>query len=238
MADVILNIRGLEVSYGNIQALRGVDLYVEEGEIIALIGANGAGKSTLMNTVMGLVRRKSGTIEYEGTDIAGTDTREVVKKGIILAPEGRQIFPDLSVMDNLLMGGYLQSDAVNEETVKTVFGLFPILGERKNQMGLTLSGGEQQMLAVGRAMMAKPKVLLLDEPSLGLAPIIVSNLFKLIRQIRDMGVTILLVEQNARIALRTADRAYVLESGRIMAADRAEVLLQSDLIEKSYLGRG
>ena len=238
MADTILDIRGLEVSYGNIQALRGVDLHVEEGEIITLIGANGAGKSTLMNTIMGLVRRKGGTITYNGTDISGMDTREIVKKGIILAPEGRQIFPDLSVLDNLLMGGYLQSDAVNEETIKTVFELFPILGERKNQMGLTLSGGEQQMLAVGRAMMAKPRVLLLDEPSLGLAPIIVSSLFKLIGQIRDMGVTILLVEQNARIALRTADRAYVLESGRIVASDRSEVLLQSDLIEKSYLGRG
>ncbi len=232
-----LDIKGLKVSYGNIQALRGVDLTVEEGEIVTLIGANGAGKSTLMNTVAGLVRTREGAIHHYEEDITGMDTRELVKRGIILAPEGRQIFPDLSVKDNLLMGGYLRSDKENDETMKTVFELFPILEERQNQMGLTLSGGEQQMLAIGRALMAGPKLLLLDEPSLGLAPIIVSNLFKLIKRIRDMGVTILLVEQNARIALKTADRAYVLESGRIVAADRADVLLKSDLIEKSYLGK-
>ena len=232
-----LDIKGLKVSYGNIQALRGVDITVEEGEIVTLIGANGAGKSTLMNTVAGLVRTREGAIHHYEEDITGMDTRELVKRGIILAPEGRQIFPDLSVKDNLLMGGYLRSDKENDETMKTVFELFPILEERQNQMGLTLSGGEQQMLAIGRALMAGPKLLLLDEPSLGLAPIIVSNLFKLIKRIRDMGVTILLVEQNARIALKTADRAYVLESGRIVAADRADVLLKSDLIEKSYLGK-
>ena len=232
-----LDIKGLKVSYGNIQALRGVDLTVEEGEIVTLIGANGAGKSTLMNTVAGLVRTREGAIHHYEEDITGMDTRELVKRGIILAPEGRQIFPDLSVKDNLLMGGYLRSDKENDETMKTVFELFPILEERQNQMGLTLSGGEQQMLAIGRALMAGPKLLLLDEPSLGLAPIIVSNLFKLIKRIRDMGVTILLVEQNARIALQTADRAYVLESGRIVAADRADVRLKSDLIEKSYLGK-
>ena len=162
-----LDIKGLKVSYGNIQALRGVDLTVEEGEIVTLIGANGAGKSTLMNTVAGLVRTREGAIHHYEEDITGMDTRELVKRGIILAPEGRQIFPDLSVKDNLLMGGYLRSDKENDETMKTVFELFPILEERQNQMGLTLSGGEQQMLAIGRALMAGPKLLLLDEPSLG-----------------------------------------------------------------------
>ena len=234
----ILNITDLAVSYGNIQALRGVDLHVDEGEIIALIGANGAGKSTLMNTIMGLVHPRRGAIEYRGSNIAGRETREIVRQGVTLSPEGRQVFPDLTVMDNLTLGGYFHSDAENQETLKTVFSLFPVLEERRHQIGLTLSGGEQQMLAIGRAMMSKPKVLLLDEPSLGLAPIIVSNLFKLISQIREMGVTILLVEQNARIALKTADRAYVLESGRIVLSDRAEALLHSDLIEKSYLGKG
>lgn len=234
----ILNITDLAVSYGNIQALRGVDLHVDEGEIIALIGANGAGKSTLMNTIMGLVHPRRGAIEYRGSNIAGCETREIVRQGVTLSPEGRQVFPDLTVMDNLTLGGYFHSDAENQETLKTVFSLFPVLEERRHQIGLTLSGGEQQMLAIGRAMMSKPKVLLLDEPSLGLAPIIVSNLFKLISQIREMGVTILLVEQNARIALKTADRAYVLESGRIVLSDRAEALLHSDLIEKSYLGKG
>ena len=234
----ILNITDLAVSYGSIQALRGVDLHVDEGEIIALIGANGAGKSTLMNTIMGLVHPRRGAIEYRGSNIAGCETREIVRQGVTLSPEGRQVFPDLTVMDNLTLGGYFHSDAENQETLKTVFSLFPVLEERRHQIGLTLSGGEQQMLAIGRAMMSKPKLLLLDEPSLGLAPIIVSNLFKLISQIREMGVTILLVEQNARIALKTADRAYVLESGRIVLSDRAEVLLHSDLIEKSYLGKG
>lgn len=233
----ILEIHDLAVSYGNIQALRGIDLRVDEGEIIALIGANGAGKSTLMNTIMGLVPPKRGTIQYKGGDIAGRDTAEIVKLGVTLSPEGRQIFPDLTVYDNLTLGGYFHSDAENAQTLETVFSLFPVLRERKNQVGLTLSGGEQQMLAIGRAMMSKPKLLLLDEPSLGLAPIIVSNLFKLIKQIREMGVTILLVEQNARIALKTADRGYVLETGRIVVSDRADVLLHSDLIEKSYLGK-
>ena len=233
----ILNIHDLAVSYGNIQALRGIDLSVEKGEIIALIGANGAGKSTLMNTIMGLVPAKRGTIEYKGNNIIRRDTQEIVQMGVTLSPEGRQVFPDLTVYDNLMLGGYFQKDAENMQTLETVYALFPVLKERKNQIGLTLSGGEQQMLAIGRAMMSKPQLLLLDEPSLGLAPIVVSSLFKQIKQIRDMGVTILLVEQNARIALRTADRGYVLESGRIVLSDRAEVLLNSDLIEKSYLGK-
>ena len=233
----LLDIQGLKVSYGAIQALRGIDLRVDEGEIITLIGANGAGKSTLMNTIMGLVRPKQGSILYAGSDITGRETREIVRQGVTLSPEGRQIFPDLTVLDNLEMGGYFHTPEENRETMKTVFELFPVLEERSSQIGLTLSGGEQQMLAIGRALMSKPKLLLLDEPSLGLAPIIVSNLFKLIKQIRGMGVTILLVEQNARIALKTADRGYVLESGRIVLMDSADALLHSNLIAKSYLGQ-
>ena len=233
----LLEIQDLQVSYGNIQALRGVSLHVDEGEIITLIGANGAGKSTLMNTIMHVVPAKSGSIIYQGSDITGLETRAIVQKGIILAPEGRQIFPAMTVMENLEMGGYFQTERENSETLKQVYELFPILQERSAQVGQTLSGGEQQMLAIGRAMMAKPKVLLLDEPSLGLAPIIVSSLFKLISKIREMGVTILLVEQNARIALKTADRAYVLETGNIVMEGTAKELLKSDAITKEYLGQ-
>ncbi len=232
----LLETNNLSVSYGSIRALQDISINIKEGEIITLIGANGAGKSTLMNTIMGIVRPNSGIIRYNGGDITQKDTRDIVKSGITLAPEGRQIFPDLSVLDNLMMGGYFHTKAENLDLLKTVFELFPILDERKNQPGLTLSGGEQQMLAVGRALMASPKLLLLDEPSLGLAPIIVSSLFKLFRKINEMGVTIMLVEQNARMALKIADRAYVLETGKIAIEDSAKTLLESDVIKKSYLG--
>ena len=233
-----LTIEDLHVSYGAIQALQGISLSVEQGEIITLIGANGAGKTTTMNTIMGIVPPKSGTIRLFGQEIAGRDTRDIVKSGCILSPEGRQVFPDLSVLDNLMLGGNFHKDAENKKTLKVVYDLFPILEERKNQIGLTLSGGEQQMLAVGRAMMAKPKLLLLDEPSLGLAPLIVSNIFKMIQQIREMGVTILLVEQNARMALKISDRAYILETGKIVTSDDAKVLLHSEEITNAYLGKG
>lgn len=232
----LLETNNLSVSYGSIRALQNISIHIKEGEIITLIGANGAGKSTLMNTIMGIVRANSGTIRYNGDDITQKDTRDIVRSGITLAPEGRQIFPDLSVLDNLMMGGYFHTKTENLDLLKMVFDLFPILDERKNQPGLTLSGGEQQMLAVGRALMASPKLLLLDEPSLGLAPIIVSSLFKLFRKINEMGVTIMLVEQNARMALKIADRAYVLETGRIAIEDSAKTLLESDVIKKSYLG--
>ncbi len=232
----LLEVNDLSVSYGNIRALQNIDVKIQQGEIITLIGANGAGKSTLMNTIMGLVRSKGGSIKFNGNEITSADTREIVKKGITLAPEGRQVFPDLSVMDNLMMGGYFHTQQENHETLKTVFELFPVLEERRNQTGLTLSGGEQQMLAVGRALMSKPKLLLLDEPSLGLAPIVVSNLFKLFRRINEMGVSIMLVEQNARMALKIANRAYILETGKIVHEDSAANLLNSDMIRKSYLG--
>ena len=232
----VLNIQDLVVNYGAIEALSGISLSVDQGEIITLIGANGAGKSTTMNSIMSLVRPKSGSIQLFGQEIVGMDTRNIGKRGCIMAPECRQIFPDLSVLDNLLLGGYFYKDAENHETLKTVYDLFPVLEERKNQMGLTLSGGEQQMLAIGRAMMAKPKILLLDEPSLGLAPLFVSSIFKMVQQIREMGVTILLVEQNARMALKISDRAYVLETGKIVHSGTGAEMLGSEVVMSAYLG--
>ncbi len=232
----ILSVKDLKVQYGGIQALRGVSLEVNEGEIITLIGANGAGKSTLMNSIMGIVPKTAGTVIYKGEDITKKETRQIVKKGMILAPEGRHIFPGFTVKDNLMLGGYYGTAAENEKELETVFGLFPILKERIHQMGGTLSGGEQQMLAIGRALMAHPKIMMLDEPSLGLAPLIIADIFKLFGQIREMGVTIILVEQNARMALKAADRGYVIESGRIVTEDTADNLLHSDAVVKAYLG--
>ena len=230
-----LSVENLEVRYGGIQALRGISLHVERGEIITLIGANGAGKSSTMNAIMNLVPKAGGTVRMDGTDITRLGTREIVKKGLILAPEGRQIFPTFTVRDNLLMGGYFHTHEQNEEEMKNVFQLFPKLEERINQTGGTLSGGEQQMLAVGRALMAKPKILMLDEPSLGLAPLIISDIFHLFDRIRSMGVTIVLVEQNARMALKFSDRGYVIESGRIVLEDTADNLLHSEAVIKAYL---
>ena len=231
----ILSVKDLYVNYGGIRALRGVSLEVNEGEIITLVGSNGAGKSTLMHSIMGIVPKASGTVLYKGEDVTKTDTGKIVRKGMILAPEGRRIFPGFTVKDNLMMGGYFGKPAENEETLKTVFRLFPVLKERFHQMGGTLSGGEQQMLAIGRALMANPKVLMLDEPSLGLAPLIISDIFKLFDEIREMGVTIVLVEQNARIALKVADRGYVIESGNIVLEDSASNLLKSDTVVRAYL---
>ena len=233
--SAFLSVENLEVRYGGIQALRGISLHVERGEIITLIGANGAGKSTTMNAIMNLVPKAGGTVRMDGTDITRLGTREIVKKGLILAPEGRQIFPTFTVRDNLLMGGYFNTHEQNEEEMKNVFQLFPKLEERINQTGGTLSGGEQQMLAVGRALMAKPKILMLDEPSLGLAPLIISDIFHLFDRIRSMGVTIVLVEQNAQMALKFSDRGYVIESGRIVLEDTADNLLHSEAVIKAYL---
>ena len=232
----ILSVKDLKVHYGGIQALRGVSLEVDEGEIITLIGANGAGKSTLMNSIMGIVPKAAGTVVYRGEDITKKETRQIVKSGMILAPEGRHIFPGFTVKDNLLLGGYYETAAENEKELETVFRLFPILKERIHQMGGTLSGGEQQMLAVGRALMAHPKIMMLDEPSLGLAPLVIADIFNLFGRIREMGVTIILVEQNARMALKAADRGYVIESGRIVTEDTADNLLHSDAVVKAYLG--
>ena len=233
--SAFLSVENLEVRYGGIQALRGISLHVERGEIITLIGANGAGKSSTMNAIMNLVPKAGGTVMMEGTDITRLDTRVIVKKGLIRAPEGRPIFPTFTVRDNLLMGGYFSSHEQNEEEMKNVFRLFPKLEERINQTGGTLSGGEQQMLAVGRALMAKPKILMLDEPSLGLAPLIISDIFHLFDRIRSMGVTIVLVEQNARMALKFSDRGYVIESGSIVLEDTADNLLHSEAVIKAYL---
>ena len=232
----LLELKDVKVNYGVIQALKGISLTVNEGEIITLIGANGAGKSTTMRTIMGLEKCVSGSISYQGQDITNKDTRSIVANKIILSPEGRQVFPKFSVMDNLKMGAYLCPKENVAGSLEKVFELFPKLKDRQNQVAGTLSGGEQQMLAVGRAIMAEPKLLLLDEPSLGLAPLIVAEIFRMIRRIRDLGTTILLVEQNAKVALKNSDRAYVLETGKIMLSGTAQELLASDEVQQVYFG--
>lgn len=232
----MLKVNDLHVSYGSIKALSGVSLEVHAGEIITLLGANGAGKTTLMNTIIGLKDAQQGTILYEGNDITHLDTRDRVMGGLVLSPEGRQVFPEFTVLDNLMLGGYTKSHEENEESLRTVYELFPRLKEREKQMAGTLSGGEQQMLAVGRAMMTKPRLLLLDEPSLGLAPLIVKEIFALIQRIREMGTTILLVEQNAKAALKISDRAYILETGHLVLEGSAAELLNSDEVQQAYLG--
>lgn len=232
----LLELKDINVSYGSIKALHDVSFSVEEGEIVTLIGANGAGKTTTMKTIMGILSPASGSIAYNGTAITGWSTKKRVQNGIVLSPEGRQIFPGFSVLTNLEMGGFLRSDDENEETIRTVYELFPILEKRKTQLAGTLSGGEQQMLAVGRALMSKPKLLLLDEPSMGLAPLLVRQILDLIERIKTMGVTILLVEQNARAALRISDRAYVLQTGNVVLSGEASELLNSESVKKAYLG--
>ena len=231
----ILSVKDLTVNYGAIRALKGICLDVEPGEIITLIGANGAGKTSTMNAIMGVIPKTGGSVIFNGENIARSDTVSIVKKGVILAPEGRQIFPDFTVRDNLLMGGYHSTPEENHARMKDVLEIFPVLGDRMKQLAGTLSGGEQQMLAVGRAYMAKPKLLMLDEPSLGLAPLLIQEIFRMIQRIRDMGVTIMLVEQNARMALKISDRGYVIESGTIAHVDTAQNLLRSDAVVKAYL---
>ena len=231
----ILSVKDLTVNYGAIRALKGICLDVEPGEIITLISANGAGKTSTMNAIMGVIPKTGGSVIFNGENIARSDTVSIVKKGVILAPEGRQIFPDFTVRDNLLMGGYHSTPEENHARMKDVLEIFPVLGDRMKQLAGTLSGGEQQMLAVGRAYMAKPKLLMLDEPSLGLAPLLIQEIFRMIQRIRDMGVTILLVEQNARMALKISDRGYVIESGTIAHVDTAQNLLRSDAVVKAYL---
>lgn len=231
-----LRIDDIKVNYGGIQALKGVSLDVREGEIITLVGANGAGKSTLMNAIMGMVPVASGSIMLNETNITNVDTKKLVKNGLVLVPEGRQIFPELTVKDNLYMGACLRKEKEAQKELGEVLNMFPILEERYSQIAGTLSGGEQQMLAIGRAMMSKPQILLLDEPSLGLAPLIIKEIFEMICRIRSMGVTVLLVEQNAKMSLRISDRAYVLENGRIVASGSADDILKSEEIQKAYLG--
>lgn len=232
----LLRLEKVVVDYGSIHALKEIDIDVNTGEVITLIGANGAGKSTTMKAIMGLIPVKNGKIWFDGKEITNLDTKNMVQSGIILSPEGRQVFPRFSVMDNLMMGAYLRPKTEIAESLQTVYDLLPKLKVRSGQLAGSLSGGEQQMLAIGRAMMGKPRMLLLDEPSLGLAPLIINEIFAMVDRIREMGTTILLVEQNARIALKHSDRAYVLETGSIVLSDRADQLLESDEVRKAYFG--
>ena len=233
----MLKVNGINVFYGNIHALKGVSLEINEGEIVTLIGANGAGKSTLLKTLSGLLKPKAGTIEYLGSSISGKAPQSIVKSGISHVPEGRRVFANMSVEENLELGAYLRKDSKGvRKDIQSVYELFPRLEERRKQLSGTLSGGEQQMLAMGRAIMAKPKLLLLDEPSMGLAPLMVKTIFQIIEKINQDGTTILLVEQNANMALSVADRAYVIETGRVEISGTAAELQASEEIKKAYLG--
>ncbi|MDH5560621.1 MAG: ABC transporter ATP-binding protein [Deltaproteobacteria bacterium] len=234
----MLSVKEIHTYYGNIQALKGVSLDIEKGEIITLIGANGAGKSTTLMSISGLMHPRSGKIFYQNMPLHLLSPEKIVSLGIVQVPEGRRIFPDFTVMENLEMGAYLRSDKPQlKKDYDYIFELFPILKDRKRQLGGTLSGGEQQMLAISRALMAKPKLLLLDEPSLGLAPMVIKQIFQIIRKINsEQSTTILLVEQNANLALQTADRGYVIENGLIIMQDKAEKLLQNEEVKKAYLG--
>ena len=234
---MMLELQDLTVSYGGIQALKGISLQVGEGEIVTLIGANGAGKSTTLRTISGLEKPQSGKILYNGVDITGKPSKYMVQNGLILVPEGRLIFPDMTVLENLKIGAYLRRDRDIDKDIQHMYELFPRLKERSWQMAGTLSGGEQQMLAVGRALMSRPKLLMMDEPSLGLAPLVVRDIFSIIRTIRDSGVTVLLIEQNANAALKVADRGYVLETGRIALEGTGQELLSDPAVRAAYLGK-
>jgi len=233
----MLTVRDLHVYYGNVHALKGISLDVEEGEIVTLLGANGAGKSTTLRTISGLLRPQQGAIRFQDTLLNNVSAHHIVDMGISHAPEGRQVFTTLTVQENLNMGAYSRNDKQGiEESRQRVFRLFPRLEERQKQIAGTLSGGEQQMLAIGRALMSRPKILMLDEPSLGLAPMLVRAISDTIREINQQGLTILLVEQNARVALRLANRAYVLETGQVALSGTANELLRSERVRKAYLG--
>ena len=233
----LLEVKNLEVYYGVIIAIKGISFEVNKGEIVTLIGANGAGKTTTMQSIMGLIHAKGGEIIYDGQQINGMPAHKIVHLGMTQVPEGRRIFSELTVYENLMMGAYTRTDKDGiEKDFKDIYTLFPRLEERKNQIAGTLSGGEQQMLAMGRAIMSKPKLLMLDEPSMGLSPLLVDQVFEIIKHFHETGTTILLVEQNAEMALKIADRAYVLESGRIVLSGKGSELAQSDAIKKAYLG--
>lgn len=236
---MMLEVENLNVHYGAIHALKGISFHLEEGEIVALIGANGAGKSTTLNTISRLNKPTAGDIRYKGESIVETPPQDIVTKGIVQVPEGRRIFPKMSVVENLEMGAYIHSDRQRiESDIQMVFGKFPRLRERSKQLGGTLSGGEQQMLAIARGLMARPQLLLLDEPSMGLAPIIVEQIFDIIREINQQGTSILLVEQNAQMALSIADRGYVFETGKIVLEGKADDLLEDPMVKEAYLGGG
>ncbi len=233
----MLKIENLNVHYGGIHALRGVNMHIEKGKIISLIGANGAGKSTTLKSIMGLVNKSGGSVIYKGEDITKSNTIDIVKKGIALTPEGRKVFPDQTVKENLLLGAYLRKDKKGiKEDLEWIYTLFPRLLEREWQIAATLSGGEQQMLAVGRSLMSRPELLMMDEPSLGLAPIIVKDIFSIIKEINRAGVSVLLIEQNAKAALEISDYAYVLETGVVTLEGAGKDLISNDAVRKAYLG--
>jgi branched-chain amino acid transport system ATP-binding protein len=233
----MLEVKDLKVNYGMIQAIKGVSFHVEQGEVIALIGANGAGKTTILHTITGLLSPKEGSVMFEGTDITKIPAHKIVPMGMAHVPEGRRVFANLTVLQNLKMGAYTRKDKAEiQETLEMIYERFPRLKERQNQLAGTLSGGEQQMLAMGRALMSHPKIILMDEPSMGLSPIYVNEIFKIIQDVSKSGTTVLLVEQNAKKALSIADRAYVLETGNIVLEGKASTLLDNDEIKKAYLG--
>ena len=232
----MLKIENLIVNYGGIEAVKGVSLEVPDGSIITLVGANGAGKSTTLRSIVGLVKARSGSITLDGEELLGQATTDIVSKGITLVPEGRHVFPDMTVLENLKIGAYLRKDKLSDD-IERIYNLFPRLKERSWQAAGTLSGGEQQMLAVGRALMSKPKIIMMDEPSLGLAPIIVQGIFDIIQQINKEGTTVLLIEQNANMALKVADYGYVMETGRISLAGTGAELLANEQVKELYLGK-
>jgi len=234
----LLKVTDLVVSYGGIEALKGISFEVDEGQIVTLIGANGAGKSTTLRTISGLVQPKDGRIYFEGRDITDYNTQKIVETGIAMVPEGRRVFANLTVLENLRIGAYLRKDKeVIEQDINYVYDLFPRLKERSWQLAGTLSGGEQQMLAVGRAVMTRPKLIMMDEPSLGLAPLVVKDIFKIIQTLKSTGMTVLLIEQNANAALHACDYAYVMETGRITTSGTGDELLASEAIQEAYLGK-
>ena len=235
MSDIILSVKDLQVNYGGIEAVKGISFDVPAGDIVTLIGANGAGKSTTLKAIAGLVKPRGGSIELEGTNITGKDSSDIVARGVTLVPEGRRVFANMTVLENIKIGAYLRKDNLDED-IAWVYELFPRLKEREWQLAGTLSGGEQQMLAVARALMSRPKVLMMDEPSLGLAPLVVKGIFEIIREINRQGVTVLLIEQNANMALKTANYAYVLETGRIGLSGTGAELLANEDVKKAYLG--
>ena len=232
----MLEIKDLNVSYGGIKAVKDISFVVPKGEVVTLIGANGAGKSSTLRSIVGLVKPESGSILFEGSELAGLSTDQIVSRGITLVPEGRRVFPDMTVLENLKIGAYMRKDSL-EEDLKWVHDLFPRLKERSWQLAGTLSGGEQQMLAIGRALMSKPDLIMMDEPSLGLAPLIVQSVFDIIREINRQGVTILLVEQNAKMALKSANLGYVMETGRITMTGTGAELLENEEVKSAYLGK-
>lgn len=232
----MLKIENLVVNYGGIEAVKGISLEVPDGSIITLVGANGAGKSTTLRSIVGLVKARSGSIQLDGEELLGQATTDIVSKGITLVPEGRRVFPDMTVLENLKIGAYLRKDKLNDD-IERVYALFPRLKERSWQAAGTLSGGEQQMLAVGRALMSKPQIIMMDEPSLGLAPIIVQGIFDIIQEINKQGTTVLLIEQNANMALKVADYGYVMETGRISLSGTGSELLANEQVKELYLGK-